>query len=100
MSEQGVDAATAGGIPRFRYGAAPANAIEARRQDRRAVGGAAAAGEIPRFRYGAALANEIEARWQDRWEVDGTYHAPNPTGPLSEGFAPGRPKLFVLDLPR
>ena len=59
---------------------------------------AATAGEIPRFRYGAALANEIEARWQDRWELDGTYHAPNPTGPLSEGFDPSRRKLFVMDM--
>ena len=59
---------------------------------------AAATGEIPRFRYGAALANEIEARWQDRWELDGTYRAPNPTGPLSEGFDPERPKLFVMDM--
>jgi leucyl-tRNA synthetase len=59
---------------------------------------AATAGEIPRFRYGAALANEIEARWQDRWELDGTYHAANPTGPLSEGFDPSRRKLFVMDM--
>ena len=59
---------------------------------------APATGEIPRFRYGAALANEIEARWQDRWEANGTYRAPNPQGPLSEGFDPSRPKLFVMDM--
>ena len=59
---------------------------------------ATATGEIPRFRYGAALANEIEARWQDRWEANGTYRAPNPQGPLSEGFDPSRPKLFVMDM--
>ncbi|CAA9209313.1 MAG: Leucyl-tRNA synthetase, partial [uncultured Acidimicrobiales bacterium] len=55
-------------------------------------------GEVPRFRYGAALANQIEARWQDRWEAEGTYRVPNPSGPLSEGFDPTRPKLFVMDM--
>jgi leucyl-tRNA synthetase len=55
-------------------------------------------GEIPRFRYGASLANHIEARWQDRWEADGTYRVPNPSGPLSDGFDPTRPKLFVMDM--
>ena len=29
---------------------------------------------------------EIELAWQDRWEAEGTFHAPNPTGPLSDGF--------------
>ena len=37
----------------------------------------------PPFRYTAALAAEIEARWQDRWDAEGTFHAPNPTGPLA-----------------
>ncbi|MEX2659691.1 MAG: class I tRNA ligase family protein [Acidimicrobiales bacterium] len=59
---------------------------------------ATTAGEFPRFRYGAALANEIEARWQDRWEAEGTFRAPNPKGPLSDGFDPTRPKLFVMDM--
>jgi leucyl-tRNA synthetase len=56
--------------------------------------------DLPKFRYTAALANEIEARWQDRWEEEGTYHAPNPTGLLREGFerVAERPKLFVLDM--
>ena len=62
------------------------------------VADAQTTGEIPRFRYGAALANELEARWQDRWEAEGTYRAPNPTGPLSDGFDPGRQKLFVMDM--
>ncbi len=62
------------------------------------VDAAATTGEIPRFRYGAALANELEARWQDRWEADGTYRAPNPSGPLSEGFDADRPKLFIMDM--
>ena len=36
------------------------------------------------YRYTAALAAEIEARWQDRWEAEGTFEAPNPTGPLGD----------------
>ena len=52
----------------------------------------------PTFRYDAGLANEIEARWQDHWEAQGTYRAPNPVGPLAEGFDPERPKLFVMDM--
>jgi leucyl-tRNA synthetase len=53
-----------------------------------------------KFRYTAALANDIEGRWQDRWEEEGTYRAPNPTGPLSDGWArvADREKLFVLDM--
>ena len=39
---------------------------------------------IPPYRYTAALANEIEKRWQDRWEGEGTFHAPNPAGPLAD----------------
>jgi leucyl-tRNA synthetase len=56
--------------------------------------------DSPAYRYTAALANDIERRWQDRWEVDGTYHAPNPVGPLRDGWerVGGRPKLFVLDM--
>jgi len=58
----------------------------------------------PRFRYGARLANEIELRWQDRWEREGTFHSPNPAGPLSDGALSagfdrmaGRPKFYLLD---
>ena len=53
----------------------------------------------PRFRYDARLASEIELRWQDRWEREGTFHAPNPVGLLSDGFASmaGRPKFYLLD---
>ncbi|MBW3627076.1 MAG: class I tRNA ligase family protein, partial [Actinobacteria bacterium] len=56
--------------------------------------------DIPAFRYGAALANEIESRWQDRWAAEGTYHTPNPSGALADGFerVAGRPKLYVLDM--
>jgi leucyl-tRNA synthetase len=55
---------------------------------------------IPPHRYTAALAAEVEARWQARWDTAGTFHAPNPTGPLSEGFdrVADRPKLYVLDM--
>ena len=53
----------------------------------------------PRFRYNAGLAAEIEARWQDRWEREGTFHTPNPSGPLGDTAAlAGREKLFVMDM--
>ena len=56
--------------------------------------------DIPPHRYTAALAARIESRWQDRWEREGTFHATNPTGPLSEGFASvaGRPKYYLNDM--
>jgi leucyl-tRNA synthetase len=56
--------------------------------------------EIPPFRYTAEMASEIEARWQDHWEGHGTFHAPNPTGPLSDPDHPraGAPKLYVMDM--
>jgi leucyl-tRNA synthetase len=55
---------------------------------------------IPPHRYTAALAAQIEVAWQDRWQAEGTFHAPNPTGPLSDGFdrLAGRPKVYVLDM--
>ncbi|GAB3486958.1 leucine--tRNA ligase [Amycolatopsis cihanbeyliensis] len=53
----------------------------------------------PAHRYNAALAGQIELRWQGYWADHGTYHAPNPAGPLAEE---GRPvpsdKLFVQDM--
>ena len=52
----------------------------------------------PRFRYSARLANEIELRWQDRWEREGTFHSPNPAGPLSDGF--GRGAVAAAGAPR
>jgi leucyl-tRNA synthetase len=59
-----------------------------------------AAADIPPFRYTASMAGDIELRWQDRWESDGTFHAPNPTGPLADPGHPraGAEKLFVLDM--
>ncbi|WP_433649710.1 leucine--tRNA ligase [Micromonospora zamorensis] len=61
---------------------------------------AAPAGDIPPFRYTAALADEIEIRWQDIWAREGTFHAPNPTGPLADPTHPraGAEKLYVLDM--
>ncbi|MEP7046418.1 MAG: class I tRNA ligase family protein, partial [Ilumatobacteraceae bacterium] len=55
--------------------------------------------DSPEFRYTGALAQEIERRWQDRWEAEGTFEAPNPSGPLAEPdkFV-DRPKVFVLDM--
>jgi leucyl-tRNA synthetase len=54
----------------------------------------------PAHRYTASLAQEIELRWQAWWDEHGTYHAPNPTGLLTDGAerVAGRPPLFVLDM--
>jgi leucyl-tRNA synthetase len=48
--------------------------------------GPSAPEDVPQHRYTAAVAHAVETAWQDRWDRDGTFHAPNPTGPLSEGF--------------
>jgi leucyl-tRNA synthetase len=65
-----------------------------------AAGGPNPEADIPPFRYTAASANEIEAHWQDYWEERGTFHAPNPTGPLADATHPrsGAPKLMVMDM--
>src|SRR5690349_1649841 len=56
--------------------------------------------DVPPYRYTAAMAGEIEARWQDYWAERGTFHAPNPTGPLADPSHPrfGAPKLYVMDM--
>ncbi|MEZ5165807.1 MAG: class I tRNA ligase family protein [Acidimicrobiales bacterium] len=56
--------------------------------------------DIPRHRYDARLADEIETRWQAEWRAAGTYHAPNPSGLLSDdpGGVAERPKLFIMDM--
>ena len=56
--------------------------------------------DTPPHRYTAALAEQIETAWQDRWEREGTFHAPNPVGPLAEGFeqVAGRPRSYVMDM--
>jgi leucyl-tRNA synthetase len=55
---------------------------------------------VPPHRYTPALAQQIELSWEDRWEAEGTFHTPNPTGPLSGGFekVAGRPKFFLMDM--
>jgi leucyl-tRNA synthetase len=55
-------------------------------------------GEALPYRYGAALAAEIEGRWQDRWENEGTFHAPNPSGPWADPDAVGGDKVYLLDM--
>jgi leucyl-tRNA synthetase len=57
-------------------------------------------GDVPPHRYTPALAQRIELAWQDRWAAEGTFHTPNPTGRLSEGFdrVADRPKYFVMDM--
>ncbi|MCS7483620.1 leucine--tRNA ligase [Umezawaea endophytica] len=57
-----------------------------------------AAAETPAFRYTAELAGRIEKRWQRYWEDHGTFHAPNPVGPLSTGEPVPADKLFVQDM--
>ncbi|HEY1671389.1 MAG TPA: class I tRNA ligase family protein [Streptosporangiaceae bacterium] len=60
---------------------------------------AGAADELP-FRYGPRLAGEIERYWQDRWAAEGTFHTPNPVGPLADGFerVRGQDPFYVLDM--
>ncbi|MDQ6937395.1 MAG: leucine--tRNA ligase [Actinomycetota bacterium] len=63
-------------------------------------GEAAAPTDHPPFRYDAAMADAIERAWQDRWESEGTFNAPNPSGPLSAGFdrVAIRPKAYIMDM--
>jgi leucyl-tRNA synthetase len=64
----------------------------------RTAGDPGADPETP-YRYTAALAAEIEKRWQDRWETEGTFEAPNPSGPMAEPEkVAARPKKYVLDM--
>jgi leucyl-tRNA synthetase len=58
------------------------------------------AGDAPPFRYTGALAQEIETTWQRRWKDRGTYDAPNPSGPLSDGFdrLAISPHAYVMDM--
>ncbi|HEX3816046.1 MAG TPA: leucine--tRNA ligase [Mycobacteriales bacterium] len=55
---------------------------------------------IPPHRYNATLADRIEVAWQDRWQREEIFRAPNPVGPLSEGFerVKDRPKMYVMDM--
>ncbi|WP_040784819.1 leucine--tRNA ligase [Nocardia pneumoniae] len=52
--------------------------------------------DVPEHRYNAELAGRIERRWQQAWDERGTFHAPNPVGPLA-GPTPDD-KLFIQDM--
>ncbi|WP_336086299.1 leucine--tRNA ligase [Nocardia sp. SSK8] len=52
--------------------------------------------DVPQHRYNAELAGRIERRWQQNWTERGTFHAPNPVGPLA-GDTPAD-KLFIQDM--
>ncbi|GEM34193.1 leucine--tRNA ligase [Nocardia neocaledoniensis NBRC 108232] len=52
--------------------------------------------DVPQHRYNAELAGRIERRWQQNWAERGTFHAPNPVGPLA-GDTPAD-KLFIQDM--
>jgi leucyl-tRNA synthetase len=56
--------------------------------------------DVPPFRYTAAVADSIETGWQERWAREGTFNAPNPTGPLDDGFdrVAIRPHAYVMDM--
>ncbi|NMI02052.1 leucine--tRNA ligase [Pseudonocardia acidicola] len=54
--------------------------------------------DTPPYRYGAALAGDIERKWQDRWEAEGTFHAPNPSGPWAEPDQVSGEKVYLLDM--
>jgi hypothetical protein len=56
--------------------------------------------DVPPHRYTAALANDLETAWQQRWAEQGTFDAPNPKGPLSDGFGRVaiRPHAYVMDM--
>lgn len=55
--------------------------------------------KIPPFRYTALLAADIESRWRHFWETNGTFHTPNPAGPLADPERLGsKPKSFIVDM--
>jgi leucyl-tRNA synthetase len=54
-------------------------------------------GALP-YRYNARLAAQIERRWQDRWASEGTFHAPNPSGPWADPVATAGEKFYLLDM--
>jgi leucyl-tRNA synthetase len=59
-----------------------------------------ASADVPPFRYTAAVADSIETSWQERWAREGTFNAPNPAGPLANGFdrVAIRPHAYVMDM--
>lgn len=60
---------------------------------------APATSDAPPQRYTAQLAAELELAWQQRWADEGTFEAPNPSGPWGDAEAvAGREPLFVMDM--
>jgi leucyl-tRNA synthetase len=59
-----------------------------------------ASADVPPYRYTAAVADSIETGWQKRWAREGTFNAPNPAGPLDDGFdrVAIRPHAYVMDM--
>ncbi|MBC3763052.1 leucine--tRNA ligase [Quadrisphaera oryzae] len=67
--------------------------------DQSAPATGAAPGDAPPQRYTAALAAQVELAWQQRWADEGTFEAPNPSGPWGDAEAvAGREPLFVMDM--
>ncbi len=62
--------------------------------------GASPVADVPAHRYTGALADRIETTWQARWAERGTFDAPNPSGPLADGFdrVAIRPHAYVMDM--
>jgi leucyl-tRNA synthetase len=56
--------------------------------------------DVPAHRYNGTLAATIEAAWQAYWSEHGTFDAPNPSGPLADGFdrVAERGHTYVLDM--
>ena len=56
--------------------------------------------DVPAYRYTGARADAIETGWQARWAKDGTFNAPNPSGPLSADFdrVAIRSQFYVMDM--
>ena len=69
--------------------------------DTTSMTGATGNSDTPKHRYTAALAGEIERRWQDNWQEQGTFHAPNPSGPWAGDDAAtvqAMEKFFLQDM--
>ena len=64
------------------------------------AGASAPSDDRPPYRYDAAMADGIEVGWQQRWADEGTFNAPNPTGPLADGFdrVAIRPQAYIADM--
>ncbi|QPK79092.1 leucine--tRNA ligase [Corynebacterium lizhenjunii] len=55
--------------------------------------------ETTAHRYTPELAAQIEKTWQQYWKDNGTFHAPNPVGPLADGTQElPKEKLNIQDM--